>query len=174
MAEPYGLLAEFDTPEALTEAVKRLRSVGFRRIEAYTPFPVEDVTEALKFRDRRIPLLTLGGGILGIVLALAMQYGVNFDYPIEVGGRPLYAFPAFLVVTFELMILFSVLAAVGGMLLLNRLPKLHHPIFNAGRFRLASNDRFFLCLRCDDPQYGVATRSLLEKLGPRSLEVVPW
>jgi hypothetical protein len=170
----YGLLAEFASPEALTEAAKRARAVGYRRIDAFSPFPVEGVAEALEFRERRVPWLGLAGGIFGAVAGLGMQYYVNFDFPIEVGGRPLYALPAFLVVTFELTVLFSVLVPIIGMLVMNGLPRLHYPVFNARRFHMASDDRFFLCIRSDDPQFSeIATPKFLWKLGARSVEAVP-
>jgi hypothetical protein len=172
-AAVYGLLAEFATPEALLGAARRMREAGYRRIEAYSPFPVEGLAEILEFHDRRVLKLGLFGGLFGTGFAFAMQLFTNWDYPINVGGRPLYPIPAFLVVVFELTVLFAVLAAVFGMLALNGLPRLHHPIFNARRFALVSEDRFFLCLRSDDPQFAAArTRAALRRSGARHVETV--
>ena len=134
----YGVLAEFETPEALVEAARQARREGYRDLDAFTPFPVEELTEVLRLRDRRVPWLGLFGACFGAALALAMQLFTNFDYPINVGGRPLYAWSAFAVVTFELTVLFAALTPAFGMLALNGLPRLHHPVFGATRFHLAS------------------------------------
>jgi hypothetical protein len=131
-----------------------------------------DEVHALK-GDHRIGWITLAGGIFGILGMLAIQLFVNVDYPIEVGGRPLFAWPAFAVVDFELMILCAVLFAVAGMLIINRLPKLHHPLFGTPRFGLASEDRFFLYIDASDPKFDAArTRSFLGSLGAWSIEAV--
>jgi len=169
----YGLLAEFASPEALLAAARQLRRLGYRRLEAYSPFPVEGLGELLEIHDYRVRWLGLFGGLLGAGLAFAMQFYTNFDYPLDVGGRPLYPVPAFFVVVFELTILFAVLVPVLGMLALNGLPRLHHPVFNASRFVLASEDRFFLCLRAEDALYRVeTTRRVLRRCGVRHLQTV--
>ena len=127
--EHYGLLAEFETPEALIEATKRAREEGYRHLDTFTPFPVYELFPVLRLRDHRVLWLGLFGGLFGCALAFAMQLYVNFDYPIDVGGRPLYALSAFAVVAFELTVLFAALAPAFGMLALNGLPRLHHPVF---------------------------------------------
>jgi hypothetical protein len=170
---PYGILAEFEKPEALVEAAKHAREHGYRRLDAFTPFPVHELESVLAFDDRRVLRLGLLGGCTGFAVALGMQAFTNFDYPINVGGRPLYPLSAFAVVVFELTVLFSALFAALGMLVLNGLPRLSYPVFAAPRFRLASKDRFFLCIRADDPQFDVSqTRRFLESLGPQSVELV--
>lgn len=163
MAERVLLLAEFASADALLEAIGKARGAGFRRIEAFTPFPVEGLAEALGIRERAIGPLTFAGGVFGALLGYLMQIYVNLDYPLNVGGRDLIAVPAFLVVTFELTILFAVLAAIVGMLVLDRLPRLNHPLFEVPRFRLASLDRFFLCLESEDR---AAAERLLRSLAP--------
>jgi len=172
--EPFGMLAEFETPEALVDAVKRTRAEGYRALDAFTPFPVEGLAELLDLRDRRVPWFGLIGAALGFAIALAMQVFTNFDYPLDVGGRPLYALSAFAVITFELTILFSALITALGMLYLNGLPRLHHPVFSAARFHLASKDRFFLCIKADDPHFGEAeTARFLREVGANTVERVP-
>jgi hypothetical protein len=169
-----GYIGEFGTPEALLDAARQARSEGFRCIDAFSPFPVEGMDEALALKgDHRIGWITLAGGIFGITGMLAIQLFVNVDYPIEVGGRPLFAWPAFAVVDFEIMILCAVTFAVAGMLIINRLPKLHHPLFGTARFGLASEDRFFLYIDASDPKFDAQrTRSFLGSLGAWSIEAV--
>lgn len=169
-----GLIGEFGTPEALLDAAKRARGEGFRCIDAFSPFPVEGMDEVLALKgDHRIGWITLAGGIFGILAMVAIQLYVNVDYPIEVGGRPLFAWPAFAVVDFEIMILCAVTFAVAGMLIINRLPKLYHPLFGTPRFGLASEDRFFLYIDARDPKFDAATtRSFLGTLGAWSIEAV--
>jgi hypothetical protein len=173
-ARPYGLLAEFETPETLIDAVERTRAEGYRAIDAFTPFPIERLAELLELRDRRVLWLGFLGACMGFVVALAMQMYTNFQYPIDVGGRPLYALSAFAVVTFELTILFSALTAAVGMLYLNGLPRLHDPVFSGSRFHLASRDRFFLCIKADDPLFEKdAAEEFLRRVGARSVELIP-
>jgi Protein of unknown function (DUF3341) len=170
----YGIIAEFDSPEALIEATRSAREAGYRDLDAFTPFPVEGLAELLHFRDGRVPRLGLIGGCLGFVIALAMQGFTTWDYPINVGGRPLYALSAFAVVTFELTILFAALLAAFGMIYLSGLPRLHHPLFAASRFHLASRDRFFLCIKSNDPKFNDKdTAQYLKTLNPASIEPVP-
>jgi len=167
-ADTYGIMAEFASPQALLTAVARCREARYRDIEAYTPFPVEGLAEALGFARNRVPLLTLIGGILGGAGAYFMQwYSAVIDYPINAGGRGLHSWPAFIVPTFELAILGAALAAFFGFILLNGLPRLHHPVFNAPDFDLASKSRFFLCIRSSDPRFdAAATERLLRELQP--------
>ena len=150
----YGLLAEFDNPSALVAAAREAHAAGYRRMDAYTPFPVEELNEALGLEHTGVAAMVLIGGITGAVLGYLMQYYVAvIDYPLNIGGRPLHSWPAFVPVTFELTILCAGLFAVLGMLALNGLPMPHHPVFNAPRFALASRDRFFLCIEAADPQF---------------------
>ena len=169
----YGLLAEFETPEQLVEAAKKARDEGYRDLDAFTPFPVYELFPVLRLRDRRVLWLGLAGGIFGCALAFGMQLFTNFDYPINVGGRPLYALSAFAVVAFELTVLFAALTPAIGMLALNGLPRLHHPVFAAPKFYRASRDRFFLCVLATDSRFDVKmTRDFLKGLEPASVELV--
>jgi hypothetical protein len=169
----YGVLAEFESPEALLDAVRRSRAEGYRAIDTFTPFPVEGLGELLQFRDERVLALGLIGGCFGFLVALAMQTFTNFNYPIEVGGRPLYPLSAFAVVAFELTVLFAALTPAIGMLVLNGLPRLSYPVFAASRFHLASKDRFFLCVHAEDPRFDKdATAHFLGEIGASSVELV--
>lgn len=174
MAELLGYIGEFGTAEALLDATKRAKADGFRCIDAFSPFPVEGMAEALALkRDHRIGWITIGGGLFGIAAMLAIQLFVNVNYPIEVGNRPLFAWPAFAVVDFEIMILCAVTFAVAGMLIINRLPKLHHPLFGTPRFGLASEDRFFLYIDAKDPKFDAErTRTYFGSLGAWTIEAV--
>jgi hypothetical protein len=171
----YGLLAEFDDPEDLIAAAKRAHAEGYRNMDAYTPFPVHGLSDAVGFRRTKLPLIVLIGGITGAVSGFAMQYYANvIHYPINIGGRPLNSWPAFIIPTFEMTILFSAFAAVLGMLALNGLPQPYHPLFNVPAFELASRSHFFLCIEYTDPKFDLAgTRSFIETLNPRSISVVP-
>jgi hypothetical protein len=171
----YGWLAEFKTAEDLLEAVKRTRAAGYRRIDAYTPFPVEGLVEAVGSYKDRIPLITLIGGVIGGGGGYFMQwYSAVVDYPFNQGGRPYHSWPAFIPVTFELTVLGAALFALVGMLALNGLPKLYHPLFNVPEFELASRSRFFLCIRSEDPCYErETTRQLLSSMKPLALTEVP-
>jgi hypothetical protein len=172
-SENYGLLAEFETPESLVEAAKRAREEGYRDLDAFTPFPIYELFPVLRLRDHRVLWLGLFGGIFGCTLAFGMQLFTNFDYPLNVGGRPLYALSAFAVIAFELTVLFAALTPALGMLVLNGLPRLHHPVFGAPAFRRASKDRFFLCVLATDAQFDDRkTRDFLRKLDPASVEMV--
>jgi Protein of unknown function (DUF3341) len=170
----YGLMAEFASAEALLVAARRTYAEGYRETEAYSPFPVEGLSEAIGFTSNRVPLLTLLGGILGAAIGYFIQwYSAVIDYPLNVGGRPLNSWPAFILVTFELAILGAALAAVFGMLLLNGLPRLSHPVFNARDFDLATRDRFFLGIKVNDPLFDrEATRRFLESLRPLNVAEV--
>lgn len=147
----YGLIAEFDSPQALLDGVHETYAHGYRKIDAFSPFPVEGLAEAMGFKHDRLPLLVLIGGILGMTGGYGLAYWTStIAYPINVGGRPFHSWPSFLPVTFETTVLFAALTAVLGMLALNGLPQPHHPVFNADRFALASRDRFFLLIEADD------------------------
>jgi hypothetical protein len=170
----YGLLAEFDNPTALVYAVRRAREDGYRRLDAFTPYPIEELTEALEFRRTRIPLVIFIGGVTGCVGGYLLQYFcAAWDYPINVGGRPLNSWPAFIPVMFELTVLIAALAAVFGLLGLCGLPRPHHPLFNVDRFALASRDRFFLCIEARDEHFDqAATKEFLAGLHPREVTEV--
>ena len=167
----YGLLAEFDAPEDLVTAAERAYADGYRRLDAYTPFPVHGLAEATGFRTNRLPLLVLIGGIFGAGAGFFSQYwAAVIDYPLNVGGRPFNSWPAFVPITFEVTILVAALTAVLGMLALNGLPQPYHPVFNAPRFALATRDRFFLCIEATDPRFDPqATRMFLEGLGAKEV-----
>jgi hypothetical protein len=147
-------MGEFDSPETLIEASRRAYAAGFRRMDAYSPFPVDGLAEALGFHRSHVPLIVLIGGILGCLGGFLLQYwAAVIDYPINVGGRPLNSWPSFVPVTFELTILLAALSAVFGVLALNGLPMPYHPVFNVERFELASRNRFFLCIEATDAQF---------------------
>jgi hypothetical protein len=171
----YGMLAEFTDPEDLIVAAKRAHAEGYRSMDAYTPFPVHGLADAIGFRRTRLPVIVLCGGITGAVAGFSMQYFANvFHYPINIGGRPLNSWPAFIIPTFEMTILFSAFAAVFGMLALNGLPMPYHPLFNVPAFELASRSHFFLCIEATDPKFNLdGTRQFMETLKPQSLSVVP-
>ena len=168
MSKIYGLMAEFDNPNGLVEATRAARDAGFTKLDAYSPYPIEALGEALDIHDRKLPFVVLIGGIVGGLLGYALCYWTSvIEYPLNVGGKPFNSVPAFIVPTFETTILFAAFAAVFGMLALNGLPMPYHPVFNAPRFALASRDRFFLCIESKDPKFNHdETWAFLTKLGP--------
>jgi hypothetical protein len=167
----YGLVAEFNDPETLLAATKKTVAEGYRKMEAYSPFPVEGLDETLGFQRSRVPLITLIGGIAGGVGGFFMQwFSATIHYPINIGGRPLNSWPMFIPITFEMTILCAAIAAVLGMLGLNGLPMPYHPLFNVERFELASNDRFFLCIESNDQKFDrEGTKQFLHSLGPKGV-----
>src|SRR5271167_2806145 len=171
----YGMMAEFDSAQALVDEAHHTHEAGYLKIDAYSPFPVEGLAEAMGFHKNRVPLVVLIGGLLGGLSAYALQYWVSaVSYPINVGGKPYHSWPAFIVVTFEMTILFAGISAVFGMLALNGLPMPYHPVFNVPRFAFATKDRFFLIVFSSDKKYDPAgTRKFLEALSPRSVSEVP-
>jgi hypothetical protein len=170
----YGLMAEFDDARALVLAAGSAREAGYRRMDAYSPFPIEELHHALGSHHSRLPLIVLIGGVVGCIGGFLLQYWTSaVAYPINVGGRPFNSWPAFIPVTFECTILGAALSAVLGMLALNGLPMPYHPVFNVPRFALASRSRFFLCIEARDPKFDVeATRQFLESLKPREVSTV--
>jgi len=170
----YGLVAEFASDQLLVDAGRRARGAGYRYIDAYAPFSVEGLSDALGFRGDRVALITLVGGILGGIGAYFLQwYTAVIDYPINAGGRPLHSWPAFIPATFEMTVLGAALAAFFGMLILNGLPRLVHPIFNTPDFDLASRNRFFLCIEARDPRFDPGeTRAFLDSLEPMRIAEV--
>jgi len=163
----YGLMAEFDSPSAIVAAARRTYEAGYRRINAYSPFPIEELSEAIGFHRDYVALCTLIFGILGALGGFMLQSWTSaIAYPLNVGGRPLVSIPAFIPVTFECTILAASFGAFIGNLLMNRLPQPYHPAFNVPSFTRASQDRFFLCVKSDDPMYnGAGTRAFLQSLG---------
>jgi hypothetical protein len=171
----YGLVAEFERPADLLRAARSAYDKGYRKMDAYTPFPVEDLAEALGFRRTRLPLVVLLGGIVGCAGGFFLQYWMAvLEYPINVGGRPLNSWPMFIPITFELTVLVAALSAVLGMLAMNGLPTPYHPLFHLPRFALATRDRFFLCIEARDPLFDLGqTRQFLASLNPREVSEVP-
>ena len=174
MTGVHGLMAEFTDATALVHAAERTHAAGYRRVDAYSPFPIEELHHALGSPRSRLPLIVLLGGLTGCIGGFLMQYWTSaIAYPLNVGGRPLNSWPAFIPVTFECTILVASLSAVLGMLALNGLPMPYHPVFNVERFALASRNRFFLCIESRDRQFELArTRQFLESLGPREISTV--
>lgn len=170
----YGMMAVFETPEALLEAARRARESGFKQMDAYTPFPVDGLAEILALPPSRLPLVVLLSGITGGLVGYGMQlFAMAVHLPLNVGGRPLNSWPAFVPITFELTILFAAFGAVIGMLAMNRLPQPYHPAFNAPCFDLATLDRFFLCIEARDPLFErEKTRSFLDSLDPKEVNDV--
>jgi hypothetical protein len=171
----YGLLAEFDRPGDLLRASERAHADGYRRLDAYTPFPIHGLSDAVGFHRTRLPWIVFFGGLTGCLGGFFMQwFANNVHYPINIGGRPLNSWPAFIPITFECTILFASFSAVIGMLALNGLPQPYHPLFNAPNFELASRSHFFLCIEATDAKFDVEqTRAFLQSLGARSVALVP-
>ncbi len=171
----YGLLAQFDQPENLREAAIRAYAHGYRRMEAYSPFPIEDMAAVMGHPRSRLPLVTLVGGILGAIAGYAMQYyACVISYPINVGGRPLHSWPSFIPIIFELTILGAALSTVLGMLGLCGLPMPYHALFNVPEFKRASRDQFFLCIQAVDPQFNLdETRTFLNESHALAVHEVP-
>jgi len=172
----YGLLAEFKDADALVDAATRARDAGYARVDAYAPFSVPGLPEAVGFRRDRVALVTLIGGILGGAGIYFLQwYSAVIDYPIISGGRPLNSWPAFIPATFECTVLGAALFAFFGYLFMNGLPKLSHPIFNAKEFDLATRNRFFLCIESRDSRFDRGeTERFLASLAPLRVSVVPF
>ena len=175
LAELYGLLAEYKTPGELLSAARAARQAGYKQMEAYSPFPVHGLTHALGQVPTKLPILTLVGGALGAFSGYALEYWVSvINYPVNIGGRPMHSWPAFLPVTFEMAVLGAALFSVFGMLALNGLPMPYHPVFNVPQFKLASRDRFFLCIEATDKRFDrAATRGFLETTRPMGIYEVP-
>ena len=170
----YGLMAEFDSPTALVAAANKAREAGYRKMDAYSPIPIEELHEALGFPTTKLPMIVAGGALVGALAGFGLQvWASTVAYPVNIGGRPLLSWPSFIPPTFETTILFAAFAAVFGMLALNGLPMPYHPVFNVARFVMASRDRFFLCIEAGDPKFDrTATRRFLEELAPREVSDV--
>ena len=168
----HGVMAEFNTPHDVVEAAHRVHAQGYRKVDAYSPYPIEELSHALGFHHSPLPLLVLLGGIFGLVAVYGLQYwSAVIEYPMNIGGRPLHSWPAFVVPTFDGTILFASLTAVLGLLALNGLPEPYHPVFNVPTFALASRDKFFLCIEARDPRFDrEKTREFLRAL-PGAIDV---
>lgn len=171
----YGIMAEFETPEALKAAVLAAKGAGYTKLDAFGPFPLSDVARELGVRTTAIPWIAFIAGLSGAAIQYGSQYWMNvIDYPLNVGGRPLDSWPAFIPSTLIVAILWAGAATLISLLLILRLPRLHHPVFEVQGFERASEDRFFLCITGDDPLFeSVGARSFLETLSPRAVREVP-
>jgi len=172
--KPYGILAEFESPAKLLHAAQTIRKLGYSRTDAFSPFPVHGMDRALGIPVSNVPLIILGGALTGGVGALLLQWWTSaVNYPIKIAGKPYFSLPAFVPVTFELTVLFSAFAAVFGMLFLNKLPCLYHPVFKHSRFRGVTDDKFFLIVEATDPLYdAVKTREDMSEAGGMHIEEV--
>jgi ActD protein len=163
----YGVIAEFEGPGELVHAARKTYEAGYTRINGYSPYPIEELSEAIGFTHTSLPLIVFIGGVIGGLSGFFMQYWIEvIDYPLNVGGKPYNSWPAFIPITFEMTVLFAAFAAVFGMLVLNKLPQPYHPVFNAPNFALATRDRFFLAVEANDPKFDHdAVVQLLKSMG---------
>src|SRR6185436_6484608 len=173
--ELYGIMAEFDTATELVDAARMIRDAGYKKTDAFSPFPLHDIDEALGIRRSVLPYLIFCGGITGLLSGIGLEYFVHVvDFPIIVGGRPHFSIPAFVPPAYELTILFSAFTAVFGMLFLNGLPSPYHPVFNIPRFALATREKFFLIIEATDPKYDYdSVREFMGTLGSQEVFDVP-
>lgn len=173
-ARLHGLVAEFNSPDELVAAAHAVHAEGYTHIDAYSPYPIEEVCEAIGLHGNRLPLIVLLGGIAGGLFGFGLQYWTTvIDYPLNVGGKPFNSWPMFVPVTFECIILFGALSAVLGMIAMNGLPQPYHPIFNTPNFERASSDGFFLCIEATDPKFDIEkTRGFLSRLQPQQVSEV--
>ncbi len=175
MTQPiYGVMAEFESPGALVQAARAAREKGYRKLDAYSPFPIEELNDALHLHKNLLSLIVLIGGILGGISGYLLQYYVTVIYfPINIGGRPLHSWPSYIVITFEMTVLFAAIGTVLGLMALCGLPMPYHPVFNVKRFAMASDNRFFLCIEAADPLFDrEQTVGFLEKLEPKEVSEV--
>ena len=162
----WGLMAQFDSATAIVNAARLAREAGFTKLDAYSPFPIHQLDEALRLPRTKLPWLVLAGGMMGTLGGLSLEYWASvIAYPMNIGGRPYHSWPSFIPPAYETTILAAALTAVLGMLALNGLPEPYHPVFNVPNFALASRDRFFLCIEATDPKFDrEATRAFLASL----------
>jgi Protein of unknown function (DUF3341) len=173
----YGVLAEFETPSDLVRAAQAAYKDGWRRMDCYTPYPVEEAAEAIGFHRDKVSLITLVGGLMGLCAMFSLETWIStLAYPLNIAGRPLYSWPAFIIPAYEWTILWAGLSACFGMFAMNGLPSLYHPLFNAPNFRDgATDDKFFLCLESTDPKFEVAEAvAYLEAMAPLSVVEVEY
>jgi hypothetical protein len=170
----YGLMAEFEGPEALLEAARHAYADGYRKMDAYSPSPVEGLADAIGCKRQVMPLIVLIGALIGCIGGYYLQYWISVvNYPLNVGGRPYHSWPSFIPVTFEMTILCAAFFALFGMLAVNGLPMPYHPVFNVPGFEYASRNRFFLCIEARDPKFDKdATKTFLEGLNARKVTEV--
>jgi hypothetical protein len=172
----YGVIAEFTDPQELLTAANAAREAGYTELDAYSPFPIHGLSDAIGFKHSRLSAVVLAGGIIGGLAGFFMCWYANVVwYPLNIGGKPYNSWPAWIPITFECTILFAAFAAVLGMLALNGLPMPYHPVFNVPRFDQASRDKFFLVIQARDPKFDIdVVWQFLESLGPREVTDVPW
>lgn len=171
----FGVIGQFDDVTSLMKAARAVRQAGYTRTDAYTPFPVHGLDDELGVKKTKLPMIVLTAGIIGALTGFGMQYfAMAIHYPLNIGGKPLNSWPAFIPITFEVTVLFASLSAVIGMLALNGLPQPYHPVFHAKNFERASEDMFFLCIESDDPRFDAEeARQLLAKAGAAEVSDVP-
>jgi hypothetical protein len=171
----YGVMAEFESAQSITDAARATMAAGFTKVEAYTPVPVEELNDIIHKKRTILPKLVLGGGLTGMLTGFSLQYWASvIEYPMNIGGRPFASWVSFVVPSYELTILFSALTAAGGMIALNGLPQPYHPVFNTPRFSLASSDKFFLVVEAEDPRFDLEkTTQFLAGLGAKGVYDVP-
>ncbi len=172
----FGLMAEFGSPDDILEAARKASASGYVRLDAYTPFPMEELTDALRLKHTKLSLFVLCCGIAGCLTGFFMQYfAATTDYPLNIGGRPLNSWPQWIPITFEMTILFSAVGTFIGVFFRNGLPRPVHPVFNVDRFEHASRDKFFLCIESSDPKFDAQeTRNFLQSLNPEHIHTVPF
>ena len=171
----HGVMAEFDAPAAFIAAAERTREAGYTRLDAFSPYPIEAVNDALDLPRTRLPWIVFFGGLTGTIAGYGLEYWSSvIAYPLNIGGRPLHSMPSFIIPAYETTILCAAFAAVIGMIMLNGLPRPYHPVFNVPQFAAATSDRFFLLIEARDPKFDItATRRFLEELGPLGVTDVP-
>jgi hypothetical protein len=170
----YGLLAEFRSPAEVVAAARRVKEAGYKKVDGYSPYPIEDLSEALHFHHSPLPAMVLAGGIIGLIAGFGLEYWASvIEYPLNIGGKPFFSWPAFIPAAFETTILFAAGTAVLGMLAINGLPEPYHPVFNVPGFALATRDKFFICIEADDAKFDLPeTRRFLEGLGATEVSEV--
>ena len=171
---PYGLLAEFDSAQGLLDATRKTTDAGYTKTDAFSPFPIHGLFDALKIKERKVAPIILAGALTGTIAGYGLEYWAQvIAYPLNIGGRPYHAWVSFIPPAFETTILFAAFSALFGMLALNGLPQPYHPVFNAPRFQLASQDRFFLLIEAKDPKFDLGgTRAFLEGLKAREVVAI--
>ncbi len=173
--ELFGVMAEFKTPQELLHGIEKAKASGYTRMDAFTPYPIEKVVDALGFHHTKVPLITLIGALIGSSSVFGfITWASVVDYPLNVGGRPYFSWPAFIPATFEGAVFVGGLSAAIGMIVLNGLPRLYHPVFNVPRFKAASKDGYFLCVEAADPKFQAdAVRQVLQSAHPVEVNDVP-